>query len=46
MMEEVKKVQALLDLPSDNEDKFVGYDDLVTLPTNESIKRDQSSQLN
>lgn len=29
MMAEVKKVQALLDLPSDNEDRFSGYDDIA-----------------
>ncbi|XP_025422636.1 uncharacterized protein LOC112692242 isoform X2 [Sipha flava] len=39
MMVEVKKVQVLLDLPSDNEDRFTGFDEIATLPTNdETVK--------
>lgn len=42
MMAEVKKVQVLLDLPSDNEDRFTGFDEIATIPTtddNETVQR-------
>lgn len=34
MLAEVKKVQELLDLPLDNDDRFSGFDDMPTFPTN------------
>lgn len=40
MMAEVKKVQVLLDLPSDNEDKYTGFDEIATLSTSvETVQR-------
>jgi len=40
MTAEVKKVQELLDLPSDNENRYSGFEDVSTLPVNnESIQQ-------
>lgn len=35
-MAEVMKVQALLDLPLDNDDRYSGIDDIPTLSTNQN----------
>lgn len=43
MAEEVKKVQDLLDLPSDNEDKYSGLDEMLTLPMNNESNQNDST---
>lgn len=40
MLAEVKKVQELLDLPSDNDDRYSGFEDMSTFPTsNEPVQQ-------
>jgi len=39
MIAEVMKVQALLDLPSDNDDRYSGIDEIPTLSTNNSTNQ-------
>lgn len=38
-MAEVMKVQALLDLPLDNDDQYSGIDDISTLSTNDATNQ-------
>lgn len=38
-MAEVMKVQALLDLPLDNDDRYSGIDDIPTLSTNDATNQ-------
>lgn len=40
MMAEVEKVQSLLDLPSDHEDRYSGFDDMPVLTTNNKTVED------
>lgn len=39
-MAAVEKVQALLDLPLDNEDRYSGFDDMSVLPTSNQTIHD------
>jgi len=39
MMAEVMKVQALLDLPLDNDDRYSGIDDMPTPTTNNATNQ-------
>lgn len=44
-MAEVEKVQSLLDLPTDNEDKYSGFDDISVLTTSDKTIQDNLSTI-
>lgn len=44
-MAEVEKVQSLLDLPTDNEDKYSGFDDIPVLTTSDKTIQDNLSTI-
>lgn len=44
-MAEVMKVQALLDLPSDNDDRYYGIDSIPTFSTNNVTNQQDLSTL-